>query len=119
MLIVLISRHTLFLLRPGSSSRTGRPAERVRLEAQRSQSIPARRIRRRKFTNADSSELGGRISFLAFKIVDDPSGDSFVENPDAPKKDPSLAVSFYTRTPEQCEMLGMTVRLFLVARSRS
>ena len=52
-----------------------------------------------------------KSSALCFKIIDDPSGDSFVENPDAPKKDPSLVVSFYTRTPEQCEMLGMTVNI--------
>lgn len=42
-------------------------------------------------------------------ILDDPSGDSFIENPNAPAKDPKMSVNFYKRTPEQNEMLGLTV----------
>ncbi|KAK8863607.1 nucleolar zinc-finger protein [Tritrichomonas musculus] len=40
-------------------------------------------------------------------IIDDPSGNSFIENPIAPKKDPSLDVTFYDRTPDQNEAIGL------------
>lgn len=40
-------------------------------------------------------------------IIDDPAGNSFIENPYAPKEDPNLHVVAYVRTPEQCELLGI------------
>ncbi|XP_053308158.1 zinc finger protein ZPR1 [Spea bombifrons] len=40
-------------------------------------------------------------------ILDDPSGNSFVENPLAPQKDEALAVTHYKRTPEQDTLLGL------------
>lgn len=44
---------------------------------------------------------------MPFKIVvDDPAGNSFVENPNAPRRDPHLVATFYTRTPEQNAALG-------------
>ncbi|OHT09133.1 ZPR1-related zinc finger protein [Tritrichomonas foetus] len=43
-------------------------------------------------------------------IIDDPSGNSFIENPVAPTKDPSLDVSFYNRTPEQNESIGLMAK---------
>ncbi|NXS73326.1 ZPR1 protein, partial [Pandion haliaetus] len=42
-------------------------------------------------------------------IVDDPSGNSFVENPHAPQKDDALVVTHYRRTPQQAAMLGLEV----------
>ncbi|KAJ3669826.1 hypothetical protein LUZ60_010150 [Juncus effusus] len=39
-------------------------------------------------------------------ILDDPSGNSFIENPNAPSTDPLLSISFYTRTPAQQSALG-------------
>ncbi|XP_042508897.1 zinc finger protein ZPR1-like [Macadamia integrifolia] len=47
-------------------------------------------------------------------ILDDPAGNSFIENPFAPSSDPSLTIKFYDRTPEQQEALG-----FLVDSSQS
>ena len=40
-------------------------------------------------------------------ILDDASGNSFIENPEAPKKDPLMTVVHYTRTPEQNARLGI------------
>uniref|UniRef100_A0AAY5L9Y8 Zinc finger protein ZPR1 n=1 Tax=Esox lucius TaxID=8010 RepID=A0AAY5L9Y8_ESOLU len=40
-------------------------------------------------------------------IIDDPSGNSFVENPFAPQKDESLSISHYKRTPQQDAQLGI------------
>uniref|UniRef100_A0A8C3LV02 Zinc finger protein ZPR1 n=1 Tax=Chrysolophus pictus TaxID=9089 RepID=A0A8C3LV02_CHRPC len=40
-------------------------------------------------------------------IIDDPSGNSFVENPHAPQKDEALVVTYYKRTPQQAAMLGL------------
>ncbi|KFQ32384.1 Zinc finger protein ZPR1, partial [Merops nubicus] len=40
-------------------------------------------------------------------IIDDPSGNSFVENPHAPQKDDALVVTHYRRTPQQAAMLGL------------
>ncbi|NXX97342.1 ZPR1 protein, partial [Centropus bengalensis] len=42
-------------------------------------------------------------------ILDDPSGNSFVENPQAPQKDDALVVTRYRRTPEQNSLLGLEV----------
>ncbi|XP_023224370.1 zinc finger protein ZPR1-like [Centruroides sculpturatus] len=41
------------------------------------------------------------------KVIDDPSGNSFVENFCAPKQDENLEVYNYTRTSEQDELLGI------------
>eukprot|EP00118_Oscarella_pearsei_P021122 m.234891 g.234891 ORF g.234891 m.234891 type:complete len:446 (+) comp40122_c1_seq3:1824-3161(+) len=40
-------------------------------------------------------------------IIDDPSGNSFVENPIAPQVDPQLVVEHYDRTKEQDEFVGI------------
>lgn len=42
-------------------------------------------------------------------ILDDPAGNSFIENPFAPSPDPSLTIKFYERTPEQQASLGYLV----------
>ncbi|NXS13614.1 ZPR1 protein, partial [Neodrepanis coruscans] len=42
-------------------------------------------------------------------IIDDPSGNSFVENPHAPQKDDALVVTHYRRTPQQAALLGLEV----------
>jgi len=42
-------------------------------------------------------------------VIDDPSGDSFIENPKAPNKDPFLTMTYYKRNLLQNEMLGLTV----------
>ncbi|KAL4577794.1 hypothetical protein LXL04_013908 [Taraxacum kok-saghyz] len=39
-------------------------------------------------------------------ILDDPAGNSFVENPFAPSSDPSLRIELYDRSHEQQELLG-------------
>ncbi|KAF2616572.1 hypothetical protein F2Q68_00039698 [Brassica cretica] len=39
-------------------------------------------------------------------ILDDPAGNSFIENPHAPSPDPYLHIKFYERTPEQQAALG-------------
>lgn len=40
-------------------------------------------------------------------VIDDPSGNSFVENPHAPQKDAALVITHYNRTLQQEEMLGL------------
>ncbi|KAB1210465.1 Zinc finger protein ZPR1 [Morella rubra] len=42
-------------------------------------------------------------------ILDDPAGNSFIENLFAPSPDPSLIIRFYERTPEQQASLGYLV----------
>ena len=50
----------------------------------------------------------GQASVFPFKvIVDDPSGNSFIQNPNAPAKDPHLRTGFYYRSPEQDVSLGL------------
>jgi hypothetical protein len=41
------------------------------------------------------------------QVVDDPSGNSFIENPLAPNVDPLLSVDRYNRTSQQEEQLGI------------
>ncbi|NXB45245.1 ZPR1 protein, partial [Leucopsar rothschildi] len=40
-------------------------------------------------------------------ILDDPSGNSFVENPHAPQRDEALVVTHYRRSPQQAVVLGL------------
>ncbi|XP_062995147.1 zinc finger protein ZPR1 [Elgaria multicarinata webbii] len=40
-------------------------------------------------------------------VLDDPSGNSFVENPHAPRRDEALVVTHYRRTAHQAAMLGI------------
>lgn len=40
-------------------------------------------------------------------LIDDPAGNSFVDNPFAPKPDPDATTTTYCRTREQCDMLGL------------
>jgi zinc finger protein len=39
-------------------------------------------------------------------IMDDPSGNSFIENPYAPQTDPNIKVSYFDRTKEMIESMG-------------
>ncbi|XP_004506722.1 uncharacterized protein [Cicer arietinum] len=50
----------------------------------------------------------GELSFTF--ILDDPAGNSFIENPFAPSSDPSLTIKFYDRTDEKQALLGYQVR---------
>ncbi|XP_058724496.1 uncharacterized protein LOC131595973 [Vicia villosa] len=43
-------------------------------------------------------------------IIDDPAGNSYIENPFAPSSDPSLTIKFYERTPEQQALLGYSTQ---------
>uniref|UniRef100_A0A8C2HPA8 Zinc finger protein ZPR1 n=1 Tax=Cyprinus carpio TaxID=7962 RepID=A0A8C2HPA8_CYPCA len=48
------------------------------------------------------------LFFIIIKlIIDDPSGNSFIENPFAPQKDTALTVTHYKRTPEHNAALGI------------
>eukprot|EP00271_Cylindrocystis_brebissonii_P001142 TRINITY_DN11448_c0_g1_i1.p1 TRINITY_DN11448_c0_g1~~TRINITY_DN11448_c0_g1_i1.p1 ORF type:complete len:547 (-),score=112.32 TRINITY_DN11448_c0_g1_i1:507-2075(-) len=47
---------------------------------------------------------GGERSFTM--LLDDPAGNSFIQNPLAPAPDPLLTAEHYTRTPQQTEALG-------------
>jgi ZPR1 zinc-finger domain len=47
------------------------------------------------------SELSSGDELPFTVVVDDPSGNSFVENPQAPAKDPCLVSHYYKRTPAQ------------------
>ncbi|NWX38532.1 ZPR1 protein, partial [Notiomystis cincta] len=78
------------------------------------QDQPARR--------AADSEVAGKIQEFIGKlrqlkelnspftfVLDDPSGNSFVENPQAPQRDEALVVTRYRRSPQQSAMLGLEV----------
>ncbi|NXG67927.1 ZPR1 protein, partial [Baryphthengus martii] len=47
------------------------------------------------------------LSFHLLQVIDDPSGNSFVENPRAPQKDEALVVTRYRRSPQQAALLGL------------
>lgn len=50
----------------------------------------------------------GDSSYLPYHfIVDDPAGNSFVQNPSAPAKDPNMSLRYYMRKPEQDLSLGL------------
>ncbi|CAM9524847.1 unnamed protein product [Choristocarpus tenellus] len=50
----------------------------------------------------------GLSAYLPFVlIVDDPSGNSYVENPSAPNRDPALTVTHYLRSAKEDMLLGL------------
>ncbi|CAL9041193.1 unnamed protein product [Musa banksii] len=53
------------------------------------------------------SLVSGNAAFTF--ILDDPAGNSFIENPLAPSLDPLLSIKFYERTKEQQASLGFLV----------
>lgn len=71
----------------------------------------------RKYTNEELynkiEEIIGKLNKLLEGnepftfILDDPTGNSFIENLNAPSDDPKLTIKHYVRTPEQCEALGL------------
>lgn len=55
-----------------------------------------------------SKIVGGDESMFPFKVIlDDPAGNSFIENFMAPKKDPQMVFRYYYRSPAQDEALGL------------
>ena len=50
---------------------------------------------------------GKKFPFLF--ILDDPSGNSFIENPYAPQTDPNIKISFFERTKEMAESMGYSI----------
>jgi len=42
-------------------------------------------------------------------ILDDPSGNSFIENPYAPQTDPNIKVTYFDRTKEMAEQMGYSL----------
>ncbi|CAI9108223.1 OLC1v1007777C1 [Oldenlandia corymbosa var. corymbosa] len=71
--------------------------ERKKVDPQTADAIDQFLIKLRSCASGDSS-----FTF----VLDDPSGNSFIENPFAPSPDPSLSIKFYERTPEQQASLG-------------
>lgn len=49
--------------------------------------------------------MGDKFPFSI--VVDDPAGNSFIQNPCAPHKDPNMSTTYYQRTPEQSIALGL------------
>lgn len=59
-------------------------------------------------TVIDSLEAMATGARLPFRLLlDDPSGNSYIENPAAPVKDPNMNTKYYFRTPDQDVSLGL------------
>ncbi|XP_004293742.1 PREDICTED: zinc finger protein ZPR1-like [Fragaria vesca subsp. vesca] len=74
--------------------------ERKRVDPQTAEAIDQFLLKLRACATGDSS-----FTF----VLDDPSGNSFIENLFAPSPDPSLSIKSYERTPEQQSVLGYVV----------
>ncbi|GER40999.1 ZPR1 zinc-finger domain protein [Striga asiatica] len=74
--------------------------ERKKVDPQTAEAIDDFLVKLRACATAESS-----FTF----ILDDPAGNSFIENPYAPAPDPLLTIKFYERTPEQQAALGYLV----------
>lgn len=55
----------------------------------------------------DSGESKSDSCFPFTVLLDDPAGNSFIENPYAPKPDPNLTQEYYERSPSQDMALGL------------
>lgn len=58
------------------------------------------------FLNELKRYISGEVPFTF--IVDDPAGNSFIENLKAPEEDPNMIITHYKRTPEQNWAIGLT-----------
>lgn len=61
--------------------------------------------RMREFIASLNRVIGGEQ--MVHMVLDDPAGNSYLQNPCAPSPDPQLAVEYYERTPEQNAELGL------------
>ena len=52
------------------------------------------------------------IFYFFTQVLDDPSGNSFIENPSAPQRDEALTQIHYVRTREQDIQIGVLVGYF-------
>lgn len=57
------------------------------------------------FTNKIDSIVAGKLPCKL--VLDDPTGNSYLQNPNAPDEDPQVEVTKYERTFEQNEDLGL------------
>ena len=60
-----------------------------------------------KFNRSEPMQQCKHIFRDSFQLIDDPSGNSFIENLLAPKADPDREVTYYTRTKEQDKAVGI------------
>lgn len=74
--------------------------ERKKVDSQTAEAIDQFLLKLKPCATGDSS--------FTFNL-DDPAGNSFIENPFAPSPDPSLTIKFYKRSPEQQASLGYLV----------
>ncbi|RVW42220.1 Zinc finger protein ZPR1-like [Vitis vinifera] len=74
--------------------------ERKKVDSQTAEAIDQFLLKLKACATGDSS--------FTFNL-DDPAGNSFIENPFAPSPDPSLTIKFYKRSPEQQASLGYLV----------
>lgn len=74
--------------------------ERKKVDPETAEAIDKFLLKLKAFSKGESS-----FTF----ILDDPAGNSFIENPYAPSADQSLMIKFYDRTPEQLALLGFAV----------
>ena len=51
---------------------------------------------------------------MLLQKINDPSGDSFVQNPNYPYKDDNVSVFHYKRNKQQDELLGIVVNLRII-----
>ena len=63
--------------------------------------------RLRALGNGESDPLTGAAPYPFTIVVDDPSGNSFVENPSAPNADQGAVVTHYERTPTEDMSIGL------------
>ncbi|KAL5728903.1 hypothetical protein ACHQM5_001930 [Ranunculus cassubicifolius] len=71
--------------------------ERKKVDPERAEALDQFLIKLKSCVNGD-------VEFTF--VLDDPSGNSFIENPFAPASDLALTITYYERTPEQQESLG-------------
>lgn len=57
-------------------------------------------------SNAKLYATGNKLPFTIY--LDDPSGNSFIQNPYAPSKDPYNIVEYYIRSKDQIQVLNIT-----------
>ncbi|KAK6931945.1 Zinc finger, ZPR1-type [Dillenia turbinata] len=74
--------------------------ERKKIDPQTAEAIDNFLLKLRKYVTGNS---------LFTFVLDDPAGNSFIENPYAPSLDPALTIKFFERTPEQTALLGYLV----------
>lgn len=82
--------------------------ERRKIDPETTARIDEFLVKLEKCTKGEHLDENNKSEFVFTIIVDDPTGNSYIENPNAPSEDVNMSISQYKRTPLQNFQIGLS-----------